>query len=178
MFVATEESSLTNFGLLIAYLLPGFTALQGFPVPFHTEGGWGLAGADPDPALTKFLSGTVEALAAGLTVSTVRWLLLDTIHHHTGIRPPNWDFASLEKRVAAFGYLIQIHYRYYKFYANMVVALIWAYVTRDYALGWRGAVNWVLAVLFFFASRDALRKYYERAGKLLEPVPSAGEPER
>jgi hypothetical protein len=174
--VAKEENSLTNFGLLIAYVLPGFTALQGFPVASHVSGGWGTAGADPNPSLTTFLSGTVEALAAGLTVSTVRWLLIDTIHHHTGIRCLAWDFALLEKRVAAFGYLIQIHYRYYKFYANMVVALVWAYATRDYALGRDGAVDLVLAVLFFFASRDALGKYYERAGKLLGPEPTAGGP--
>jgi hypothetical protein len=99
-------------------------------VPFARLAGWGTAGAGPNPALTTFLFGTVEALAAGLTVSTVRWLLLDTIHHRTGIRPPAWDFASLEKWVAAFGYLIQIHYRYYKLYANMVVALIWRIVKK------------------------------------------------
>ena len=30
--MASEETSLTNFGLLIAYVLPGFTALEGFPL--------------------------------------------------------------------------------------------------------------------------------------------------
>jgi hypothetical protein len=119
--------------------------------------------------VTAFLSGTVEAVAVGLTVSAVRWLLIDALHHRTGIRPPAWDFARLEKNVGAFEYLVQVHYRYYKFYANMVVALAWAFVAGGYAQGWRGLVYWLLAGLFLVASRDALTKYYERAGQLLRP---------
>lgn len=174
--MASEESSLTNFGLLIAYVLPGFTALEGFPLITPRQTAWGTTG-DPNPTLTSFLSGTVMALAAGLTVSTVRWFLVDSLHHRTGLPRPTRDFARLEKNVAAFEYLVLVHYRYYKFYANMVVALLWVYATKDYALGWRGAFYFPLAGLFFFASRDSLRKYYERTGSLLgtqtEPVSQA-----
>jgi len=38
-----------------------------------------------------------------------------------------------------------------------------------YALGWKGLANAPLILLFFFASRDSLRKYYERTGSLLGP---------
>jgi hypothetical protein len=62
---------------------------------------------------------------------------------------------------------VNIHYRYYKFYANTAVALAWAYAGGGYALGWRGLAYWLLAALFLLASRDALGKYYERAGRLL-----------
>lgn len=169
--VATEDRSLTNFGLVIAYVLPGFTALQGFPLLAPVATAWGTGG-DPNPPLTAFLSGTVMALAAGLTVSTVRWLVVDRLHRWTGLEPPPRDFAKLEARVAAFDYLVLVHYRYYKFYANMVVALVWAYAARDHALGWRGAVSLPLVVLFFVASRDSLRKYYQRTGELLSTPPS------
>lgn len=175
--VATEESSLTNFGLLIAYVLPGFTALEGFPLVTPFPRAWGTGG-DPNPNLTAFLSGTVMAIAAGLTVSAVRWLCIDTIHRMTGLRRPVRDFMRLERSVAAAEYLDLVHYRYYKFYANMVVALVYAYATRDYALGPRGLLDWLLVVLFFFASRDTLAKFYERSGRLLAPPPSpAPEPE-
>lgn len=107
--VATEESSLTNFGLLIAYVLPGFTALEGFPLITPSRTAWGTTG-DPNPTLTAFLSGTVMALAAGLTVSTVRWLVIDAVHHRTGLRRPARDFARLEKSVAAAEYLDLVHY--------------------------------------------------------------------
>jgi hypothetical protein len=156
-----------NFGLFIAYVLPGFTALQGLPyVSDSVAVPSGLAhGAEP--TLAGFLYGTVEAITVGLTVSAVRWLVLDTLHHRTGLRPASWDFALLERNVAAFEFLVHIHYFYYKFYANMVVALAWAYFSRAYALGWRGLVYGLLAALFFLASRDALGKYYHRAGRLL-----------
>lgn len=160
----SSDSSLTNFGLLIAYVLPGFTALQGVPFLATAPGGWGVEGA---PTLTGFLSGTLEAVAVGLTVSTVRWLVIDTLHHRTGVRPPAWDFGHLAAGAAAFELLVHIHYRYYKFYANMVVALLAAYAGGGYSLGWRGLAYWLLAALFFLGSRDALRKYYARAGQLL-----------
>lgn len=170
--MASDENSLTNFGLVIAYVLPGFTALQGFPLVSPAAAGWGTGG-DPNPPLTAFLSGTVMALAAGLTVSAVRWFVIDRLHQWTGLRSPARDFTRLERNVAAFEFLVLVHYRYYKFYANMVVALVWAYATRDYALGWRGAFDLPLAVLFFFASRDTLRKYYQRTGELLSRPPEA-----
>lgn len=170
--MATEDNSLTNFGLVIAYVLPGFTALQGFPLLSPAATAWGTGG-DPNPPLTAFLSGTVMALAAGLTVSTVRWLVIDRLHHRTGVRRPDRDYSLLDRSVDAVAYLDLVHYRYYKFYANMVVALLWAYATRDYALGWRGASDLPLAALFFLASRDTLAKFYERTGKLLSrPVES------
>jgi hypothetical protein len=173
--VAADENSLTNFGLLIAYVLPGFTALEGFPLISPAGTAWGTTG-DPNPNLTSFLSGTVMALAAGLTVSTVRWLLLDSFHHWTGISRPPRDFGRLGPNVAAFDYLVLVHYRYYKFYANMVVALVWAYATEGYALGARGFLYWPLVVLFFFASRDSLKKYYRTTGSLLSVGPRVDGP--
>jgi hypothetical protein len=73
-------------------------------------------------------------------------------------RPLPWDLAHLEKNVSAFELLVLIHYRYYKCYSNMGVALLRADVTGGYALGWRGLVYLLLAALFLLASRDALRK--------------------
>ena len=146
-----------NFGLLIAYVLPGFTAIQGLPFLSSSPASWGSVAGAASPTLPGFLSGTVEAIAAGLTVSAVRWLLIDGLHHRTGLKPPAWDFALLEKNVPAFELLLHGHYRYYKFYANMVVALLCAYANGGYAVGGRGAIYWVLAALFLVASRDALR---------------------
>jgi hypothetical protein len=153
--------------LLIGYVLPGFTAMQGLPMLSASQLVWATARADANPTLPGLLSGTVEAMAVGLTVSTIRWLLIDTLHHRTGLQPPAWDFALLEKNVSAFELLVHVHYRYYKFYANMVVALVWAYISRGADQGPRALVYWLLAALFLFASRDALGKYYARAGRLL-----------
>lgn len=164
--MANTDDLDSNFGLLIAYVLPGFTALYGLPFLSSTEG-WGIAGVEANATVAQFLSGTVEATAVGLMVSSVRWLFIDMLHQRTGINPPQWNFAHLETGVDAFEFLVAIHYRYYKYYANMLVALIWSYAAGGYALGWRGLAYWALGLVFFLASRDALRKYYERTGQLL-----------
>jgi hypothetical protein len=166
--VGSQEISDTTFGLFIAYLLPGLTAMYGIPIGAVGQEWWPLA-YGPNPALPQLAVILVIALAVGLTVSTVRWLTIDALHHHTGVRASEWDFANLEQNVSAFEFLIQIHYRYYKFYSNMVVALAWAYLAGGYALGWKGLVYPLLVALFFLGSRDSLRKYYDRAGRLLAP---------
>lgn len=166
--MGSQEISDTTFGIFIAYLLPGLTALYGLPF-LADGGGWCTLAPAADVTLPQLALLTVTALAAGLTASTVRWLILDAVHHHTGVRPAAWDFALLGENVGAFEVLIQIHYRYYKFYANTVVALAWAYAAGGYALGWRGLAYWVLGVLFFLGSRDTLRRYYDRVGRLLAP---------
>ena len=59
----------------------------------------------------------------------------------------------------------------------MVVALVWAYATRDYALGWRGLWDWPYVILFYVASRDSLRKFDERTASLLGPLPEPKDSE-
>jgi hypothetical protein len=67
---------------------------------------------------------TLASIAVGLTLSTVRWLLLDSIHHRTGLLPPPRNFARLGGKETAFARLEEDHYRYYQFYGNMLSTLI------------------------------------------------------
>jgi hypothetical protein len=165
--VSQHENPLNNFGLFIAYLLPGFTALMGLPLHAEPMAGWGTLGGESRATVAGFLYETVEAMTAGLTVSTVRWLVVDAIHHGTGVHPPAWDFALLKKNVAAYELLIHNHYRYYQFYGNMLVALVWRFPWRGQGVGAQRLVYVLLGGLFFLGSRDALAKYYSRAGQLL-----------
>jgi len=169
-----KDESITNFGLLIAYVLPGFVTLFGLGEVSPAVKTW-LGGGSVDSAtLGGFLYVTVASVAAGLTASTFRWLVIDTLHHRTGLRPPKFDFSRLGDRVEAFDLLIEIHYRYYQFYANTLVAGAFSYVAwRISAGGFAAALAWcdlafvVLAPVFFAGSRDTLRRYYERSGHLL-----------
>jgi hypothetical protein len=118
-------------------------------------------------------------VAAGLTVSAVRWMVIDRLHHMTGIPYPDWDFSRLQKSISAFSTLIEIHYRHYQFYANMLVAVVFLYCCRRTALGfWTAPFGWTdaaflaLAVIFYVTSRDTLRKYYDRGRALLSERPS------
>jgi len=164
-----------NFGLLIAYLLPGFVALRALrplvpevAVVFDVPAGAG-------PTVGGFLYGTLASVSAGLVVSAVRWAVVDWVYHRTGIPEPDWNFRKLPANLAAFESHVQDHYRYYQFYANMLVALAAGYALTLAARGWPvhwgrldiGAVG--LLTILVLGSRDSLRKYYRRTEALLSP---------
>ena len=113
---------------------------------------------------------TVVSVGLGQIVSTLRWMFVDSIHHRTGIREPIWNFSELTTSVAAFNQLIEIHYRYYQWHANALVAVNLAAVLRWAAYGVSAAQLYLvigLSVVLFVGSRDTLRKYYRRVEELL-----------
>jgi hypothetical protein len=127
-----------NFGLIIAYLIPGATALYGISYFVPTVPGWLVPRPENAPSLGGFLYLTIAAFAAGMTVSTVRWGLIDSLHHATEVNPPALDFAELSGSVDAFDYLVTIHYHYYLFHANSFITLAFAYVMRHVAFAQSG----------------------------------------
>ena len=112
-----------NFGLVIAYVLPGFVALWGVSYFSPTVESWITATQQGAPSVAGFMYVTVASLAAGLTVSAVRWAIIDTIHHATGVIPPAWEFAVLNDKLPGFLGLDENHYRYYQHHSNMFVAV-------------------------------------------------------
>jgi hypothetical protein len=111
-----------------------------------------------------------------MIANVFRWAIIDTIHHRTGVRVPHWDFSLLQERLDAYELLVELHYRYHQFFANMLIALVLAYVAYRSTLT-DSMKHWgpldlgfvVVCVVLFLGSRDALRKYYQRAGELLTP---------
>ena len=161
-----------NFGLLIAYVLPGLTVMWGLSHLSSTIKGWLGAMPESAPTVGGFLYATIASVGLGVTVSTIRWLIVDSLHHRTGLPQPNWDFGRLQENLAAYEMLVEIHYRYHQFHANMLVAIVIAAVVRWTAVGFRvSEFVMVLAIgtLFILGSRDTLRKYYLRGESVLRP---------
>ena len=168
-----QSVSNDNFGPLVAYLVPGATVLLGMRPYFPALELW-FAVTPPDaPTLGGFLYLTVASLAAGMTVSAVRWAVIDTLHAATGLPPPKLDFSQLHGNVDALALLIDIHYRHFQFYANMQVATAIAYLCHRAYYGFAGLNPWfdvgvlLIEVVFWLTSRDTLRKYYRRSEQLL-----------
>ena len=170
-----QSVSNANFGPLIAYLVPGATVLGGVSQFSPLLQGWFATGICVAPTIGGFLYVTVASIATGMTVSAVRWAILDTLHARTGLTLPTLDFSRLGANVQAFGLLIEIHYEHYLFYGNMFVATVIAYgcyrtrLGSVWPLGWPDAVFAFLELVFFATSRDTLRKYYARGQQLLGP---------
>ncbi len=169
-----NDVTAANFGLLIAFLLPGFVTLWGIGEFSPTIHSWFTGSTNQSPSVGGFLYVTLGAVATGLFVSTIRWLVIDGIHHRTGISEPEWDFSDMNENLATFELLVASHYRYYQAYSNLVVAGIilftslWltnanvrAHAVRDFA----GLA--AIEVVLWLGSRDTLRKYYRRAEALM-----------
>ena len=163
-----------NFGLLIAVVLPGFTVLLGIAEHSETVRAWLGAARSGAATIGGFLYVTIGSVMAGMTVSTLRWLILDSIHHATGVPRPDWDFSRLQANVAAFDRLVEIHYKYYQFYGGMVFAIPFWYLAmwmrQDSWLppfGWGSLGVLAIEMLFFVGSRDTARKYYSRVAGIL-----------
>lgn len=172
-----NENTSANFGLLVAYLIPGATVLWGLSLFSPPLAALFVATPPDAPTIGGFLYLTVASLAAGMTVSALRWLIVDTVHALSGVPLPSLDFSKLGANVEAFSLLIDIHYRFYQFHANMAVAALIAFVSYRAHLGLHGAWGWpdvgvaALEVVFFVTSRDNLQKYYSRAASLLGAEP-------
>ena len=150
-----KDVSASNFGLLIGFLLPGFTVLWGLSYFSETVRNW-LSGASTTPTVGGFMYVTLASVAAGVTVSTVRWAVIDTVHRWTGLRQPAWDFSRLQDNVAAYNVLNDIHYKYYLFHGNHLISLSFLYVARRIHLGfltapfgWADAGFLALSVVLF-----------------------------
>lgn len=168
-----SDVSTPNFGPLIAYLVPGAIVLLGLSEFSPTLQSWFAASSADAPSIGGFLYLTVAAIAAGMTVSALRWAIVDTFHSLTGLTLPNLDFSRLGENVSAFTLLIDIHYRHYQFYANTAVATVIAYACYRIKLGAASPLGVVdagvaiLELIFIATSRDTLRKYYSRTAQLL-----------
>lgn len=162
-----------NFGPLIAYLVPGATALFGISEFYPALRAWFAVVPTQTPTIGGFLYLTVASVAVGMVVSAIRWAIVDTFHSITGLPLPALDFSKLGRNVEAFNLLIEIHYKHFQFYSNELIALAIAYVSYRikhggfWPLGWFDVGFVVIEGVFLLASRDTIRKYYARGTQLL-----------
>jgi len=174
-----RETSSLNFGLIIAYLVPGFVALWGASYHSPTVRAWLAADPHNAPGVGGLLYATIGAIAVGVILSAFRWALIEPLHHRMGVTPPDWDFSLLDSRLSAYQAMVEQHFRYHQFCADMFLALVLAHAARmaayaagSYPWGWLDIAVPLVTVVLFFGSRDALAKYYARAGAILTSRPT------
>ena len=166
-------TSNSQFGLVIAYVLPGFIALAGIAPLLPGVARWLRPVGQGDLGLGPPIYAVLAATAIGLVLSCFRWVLLDHLHEWTGVRRPAWDDSQLDRVLGGFDYLVQSHFRYYEWCGNTLLATLWSY-GLDRVLGTFpflgpatdfGVV--VILLVLFVASRNALANYYHRTSRLI-----------
>ncbi len=164
-----------EFGLVIAFLLPGFLCLWGLSFAVPTIAAWlALSSQSQAPTVGGFLYVTLASLALGLLISAVRWASVDKIHELTGLKRPDFNTSALkdEHTLNAFQRIVESHYRFYQYYANTMVALIISFIcyvafSPDKPSVFLWIIFIVVTMTLFYGSRDALRKYYDRGTDIL-----------
>lgn len=174
-----------NFGIIIAFLLPGFIALWSLQYLSPTVANWltgfGLsssAGAQP-PTTGSFFMVVLASLALGMLTSAIRWLLFDTLLHRN-LKNPSLDWSQLQDKLAAFDYINENHYRYYQYYANSAVAVLFWCIVYVFTVS-QSAGNRLVAIAVALgvvgilerAAWDARKKNVRKLGELMgEPAPA------
>lgn len=171
------ELSQRNFGRLIAYLVPGYIALWGVGALVPGIEPWLLGSVEAGPTIGGFLYLTVGCVAAGMFASAVRWAVVDTVHHATGLERPAWNDALLHERLRAYEWLIENHYRHYQFYGNTLFAVAFTYVCWRVSLpdasagvGWLDGAVLALSIVLAAGSRTTLARYYRRTESVLGTI--------
>ncbi|MEO0629978.1 MAG: hypothetical protein AAFY46_04530 [Planctomycetota bacterium] len=176
-----HDSTTRHFGLLIAYIAPGFIGLWGASY-IHPDLRDLLLGPETEgPSLGGFLYVTVASIASGMLANAVRWASLDSLHHATGLKRPDWNDGMLHDRVTAYEWLVENHYRHYQFYGNTWVTLLFAWLCWRSSIaeaqtsfgGLDATAGFALAVLAL-GSRSTLARYYRRVERLLGDIDKGG----
>jgi hypothetical protein len=170
----TQSAALDSFGILAAFVAPGLLALWAVADEFPQLGDLVRTAATGKQDLGGFLLVIIAAIAAGLVISAVRWLTIDKLHQKLFlVAQPKFEFKNLSDRLDAFTQVVENHYRFYQFYANTLVAGVFAVVS--------GCIHhrlpmtptfWILvtvcALALLWGSRDALEKYHVRGTAILK----------
>ena len=168
-----ENVSPKSFGVVTAYIVPGFICLWGISMSVEPMKSMLVTTPKLQPSVGGLIFTSIFSLALGLFCSTIRWLIIDSIHHKMGIRVSCWDFSKLGKQLDTYRMLEENHYRYYQFYGNSLVACCYAYFTwrvvehSKLITGFDLLFLALMAVLFL-GSRDTLKKYYLRVEQLMK----------
>jgi hypothetical protein len=171
-----KEVTQKNFGWVIAYVVPGLVTLWGVSFFSATVKVWLTSANGASPSVAGFLYVTLASLAAGLTVGAVRSIVIDPLHHWTGIPKPELDFSDFQAKFWAFNQIVEGHYRYYQFYAHMAIAVLFVFAAMiasgmspegDRERVWISVGVGLLELVLVASSREAVRTYYARASDLL-----------
>ncbi|HEV3457044.1 MAG TPA: hypothetical protein VHG32_10825 [Thermoanaerobaculia bacterium] len=146
-----------NFGLVIAYFLPGmvvtyslrYVSLRIDYLLQRVESGQALLG----PGL--FL--LIAAVVAGLIVSAARMVVFEPILYRTGVGRPNVNYKALAspETLSVYIQVVDNVYRFYQFYGNIFLALLLMALLR-YAVAGAAITSSLAAVSLFMLTVGAI----------------------
>ena len=83
------------FGLVIAFLIPGFVGLWGISYVFPIVKIWIIPPDMANATIASFFYVLLASLTIGMMLSAIRWMFIDSIHSITGLKKPEYNFGNL-----------------------------------------------------------------------------------
>jgi hypothetical protein len=125
-----------NFGLIIAYFLPGSLAVFGLR---YVSGSLSelFQSAQATPINVGAIVILVTAsLIAGLIISSFGVIVIENIHYRTGVTKLVPDYSKLVgDKLKLYKDMVENVYRYHQFYGNMMTALLVLFILRYLVAG-------------------------------------------
>jgi len=158
-----------DFGMVIAYLLPGFLAFYGLRYVSPATNQLLSLSLAKDGGIGVEISVVLFALLAGVVVSALRANLLDRIQEWSGVKEPDFDYSKLTDPnvLKSFEATIANTYRFAQFYGNAFVALLFLTAARAWGSGTLVVLNPVFGIIvaslvvLFVAHRQQLTQAYQ-----------------
>lgn len=162
-----------NFGLVIAYIVPGLIGL--YSLAPHSQAIRTLLGGNnyslSAQALVPLL---LLAIAAGIIINAVSGIILKPMIIISGVEEIDPDYSRLKsKDIEKFKEFTNQTYRYYQCYSNMLIALIMFFISyRCKITGIKlGFIVLLTIPILFCAARSSLKQSYKVMSDL---IPSNG----
>jgi len=163
-----------NFGLVIAFVVPGFIGLWALSYFDATTAKWLGVAAEKETTVGGFLFVLVASIGVGVFLSGIRHLFFDRFLLKDLGRPPQLDQKKRKDLEGPYQSLKEDHYRFYQFYSNTAVALPIAFlfwvVTQSPAQARAIVVGVVLLMavaILYVSARHCLARYREKQRDLL-----------
>ena len=164
----------SSFGLVIAFLLPGFIAFYGM---INWIGNFNIIYNNlfiSSSFLGAFSLIIVISLILGLIITSIKWVLYENILDKSQTLDDNSfkDIGSNRDKLIAFRAAVDEHYRYHQFWSNTSIAIFPSYVHIFIDLCnnhkyWFLILSLILVlsleILLFFSAKEAKKKYIIRA---------------
>lgn len=166
-----------NFGLLIAFFLPGFMGLYALRPFSQSVNEWFTAILDKDKTVGATFLLLASSLVVGLIISACREIFLDRLHRATrvGAKPFKYGKFSDPNKMALLEGLIANKYRFYQFYGNTMLASLLLLLSNlkrtEISTNWLVlAINLGVVIFLFCASRGALKDMYATYQGIIDEI--------
>ena len=153
-----------NFGLVIAYLIPGFSATYAL-APHVKAIDALLGGSERVPSANAVVPLILMAVAVGIIINAISEVAIRPLIHRSGVKQPKVDTEKLTSEGRRrYDRMIENHFRYHQFFSNMLVSVL---LLGPVWLLWplhnnilRNASLPMVVVALFLTARKALFHFY------------------